>query len=873
MSHTRLCRVLVCVAVGSGVGAPAAASPKDDGYRGIWFTLGQLKGPYGDKYSGGLGTYTAKHVPLAVYSPEANKTFFVYGGTVRGKRHLLIMASYYDHVRDVVPRPTIVHDKGGVKDPHDNASLCLDEKGHVWVFVSGRGRARPGFKYRSAEPFSVESFERVSTEEMTYPQPWCLPGRGLVHLFTKYTRGRELYWEASPDGVAWSEDAMLAGFGGHYQVSGHRRGVVASAFNWHPEGRVDKRTNLYFVQTDDGGTTWRTVSGTVLPTPLRSIENAALVRDYEREGLLVYLKDLNFDADGRPLILYVTSKGHEPGPQNGPRTWRLAHWNGEQWLFRDVARSDHNYDMGSLYVEPDGAWRVIAPTEPGPQPHGAGGEMAAWVSTDRGATWGKTVSLTAGSERNHTYARRPVHAHADFYAFWADGDPFKVTPSRLYFANKTGDRVRVLPDLMKGPVEAPPLLRQARVREVVVGEGWARNAVNATTFRQSSVATHGDTQYTAYYDPAARMVLAKRKLGTDEWHTHVTPHKGNVRDAHNGISLAVDGAGVLHVAWDHHGHPLRYARGKTPGALDLTDRLAMTGQAEKHVTYPEFFNLDNGDLLFLYRDGGSGCGRTMLNRYDATTRSWSVVQHPLIDGEGRRNAYTNQIAIDPAGGWHISWNWRESGDAATNHDLCYARSTDQGRTWRRSDGQPYTLPITAGNADVVCPIPQNSELINQCAMAVDSRGRPMIATYWRPAGSEIPQYHLVWFDGTSWRTSQVGQRTTPFTLRGGGSKRVPISRPKLAVDARDRVYLLFRDAERGSRISVAVSDDAQRRAWRTLDLTSAPVGFCEPTYDGPLWRRDGVLHVFVQRVGQGDAETLEDVPPKPVRVLEWSPNQ
>ena len=46
--------------------------PKYDGYQGIWFTLGQFS-EYGDKYSGGLGTYTAKHVPLAVYSEEAKK--------------------------------------------------------------------------------------------------------------------------------------------------------------------------------------------------------------------------------------------------------------------------------------------------------------------------------------------------------------------------------------------------------------------------------------------------------------------------------------------------------------------------------------------------------------------------------------------------------------------------------------------------------------------------------------------------------------------------------------------------------------------------------------------------------------------------------
>src|SRR2546430_12855558 len=108
--------------------APSAPSnPKADGYRGIWFTLGQ-RSQYGDKYSGGLGTYTANHIPIAIYAPAVNKTFFVYGGTIKDQRHLLIMASYYDHARNLVPRPTIVHDKNGVNDPHDNASLSIDER-------------------------------------------------------------------------------------------------------------------------------------------------------------------------------------------------------------------------------------------------------------------------------------------------------------------------------------------------------------------------------------------------------------------------------------------------------------------------------------------------------------------------------------------------------------------------------------------------------------------------------------------------------------------------------------------------------------------------------------------------------------------------
>lgn len=80
--------------------------------------------------------------------------------------------------------------------------------------------------------------------------------------------------------------------------------------------------------------------------------------------------------------------------------------------------------MVPLYIEPDGLWRVIAPTEPGPQPWTTGGEMVLWTSRDQGATWIKVKQLTRNSRFNHTYAHRPVNAHPDFYAFWADGNPF-----------------------------------------------------------------------------------------------------------------------------------------------------------------------------------------------------------------------------------------------------------------------------------------------------------------------------------------------------------------------------------------------------------------------------------------------------------------
>lgn len=438
----------------------ASADPRRvDGYRPIWFDLGQAN-EYGSKYSGGLGTYTAKHRPMAIYSPEADKTFFVYGGTTHAnERHLLAMVSYYDHATGLVPKPTLVHDKEGVTDPHDNPSLGIDGRGYLWIFVSGRARNRMGSIYRSIKPFDIDEFKLLSEEELTYPQPVWIPEKGFLFTFTRYTDGRELYWKTYDAGAdSWSEAAKLAGMGGHYQLTESQWGKVITAFNMHPGGIVDKRTNLYFLQTTDFGDTWQTVRGETLVPPLIDPDCSALVRDYRVEDRLVYLKDIAFDAEGHPVILYITSCFHQAGPKGDPRIWTIAHWTEEKWRFHEVTQSTHNYDMGSIYIEGDGTWNILAPTEPGPQYNGAGGEVALWTSVNRGVSWKKVRNVTHRSDRNHNYVRRPINAHPDFYALWADGNPDRFSISYLYFTNRTGSQVWQLPYEMTGDLASPCLM-------------------------------------------------------------------------------------------------------------------------------------------------------------------------------------------------------------------------------------------------------------------------------------------------------------------------------------------------------------------------------------------------------------------------------
>lgn len=401
---------------------------------------------------------------------------------------------------------------------------------------------------------------------------------------------------------------------------------------------------------------------------------------------------------------------------------------------------------------------------------------------------------------------------------------------------------------------------------VEVGKGYSRTSVNTTVFRNNSVVTDGDEQYISYYDGEGYLVLGKRKLDSKEWTVHRTQYKGNVKDAHNVISLMLDGEGYLHVSFDHHGHKLNYCRSVAPRSLELGPKESMVGTEEDDVTYPEFYTLAGGDLLFAYRSGASGRGNLVLNRYSLKDHAWKRVQDVLIDGENKRNAYW-QLYVDSKGVIHLSWVWRETWKVETNHDLCYARSYDNGKTWYKANGKKYELPIKADNAEYACRLPQNSELINQTSMSADAEGHPYIATYWRDPDSDVPQYRLVWHDGENWYNRQVSQRTTPFSLSGGGTKMIPIARPRIVVDG-EKVFYIFRDVERGSKVSMFYTNHIKSGEWKIADLTTFAVDAWEPSHDTELWKNRRQLHLYVQHTLQGDGERQEDIDPQPVYVLE-----
>ncbi|MBR0057574.1 MAG: glycoside hydrolase family 88 protein, partial [Kiritimatiellae bacterium] len=384
---------------------------KADGFRGIWYYNQPSGDEYVYKYSGGMGTYCAGHIPMAVYSRDADKTFFCFGGTDGRNTTLLQCVSYFDHRTGLLARPTVVFDKHTV-DAHDNCVINLDDRGYIYVFSASHGKDRPSAIARSENPYDISKFKVVWEGNFSYPQPFYFPGRGFLFLHCWYMAGRSnCLMTGSEDGTRWSGRSLLARFNsGHYQRAWqfvpegpqpNAAAKVGVAFDQHPKGKgLNWRTDVFYMESDDFGETWRNAAGEALALPLDRRDNPALALSYADKSRNVYIKGVKFDPQGRPVVLYTVSRGYRAGPEDGPREWKLAKWTGAEWREIDTGiRSDSNYDFAELYVDGERDWRIIGASETGPQPYNPGGEIAAWISHDAGETWSFEKALTSGSGR------------------------------------------------------------------------------------------------------------------------------------------------------------------------------------------------------------------------------------------------------------------------------------------------------------------------------------------------------------------------------------------------------------------------------------------------------------------------------------------
>lgn len=309
-----------------------------------------------------------------------------------------------------------------------------------------------------------------------------------------------------------------------------------------------------------------------------------------------------------------------------------------------------------------------------------------------------------------------------------------------------------------------PSPQQPAVDQVVdVAPVWSGHPVSF------ALLTHGKRQFVAFYDDQRRMTVASRTVDSRQWQFVRLPSAVGW-DSHNSLTMAIDDAGLLHVIGNMHNVPLIYFRSEQPDDISTLRKVpAMIGTREHSCTYPHFFRGPDNELLFTYRDGRSGRGDQIWNVYDPKSQTWRrLMNEPLFSGQGKMNAYFKGPVRDRHGMFHVCWVWRNSGDCATNHDLCYARSKNLVK-WETSDGGPLRLPITAETAEIVDPVPPGGGIINgNTRIGFDRHDRPILSYHKHDAVGNTQIYNAR-RENDGWKICQASNWNHRWEFSGGGS--------------------------------------------------------------------------------------------------------
>ncbi len=266
------------------------------------------------KYSGPMGTYTAKHIPIAVRGNDVD--YFTFSKNHKKVLEIMVGDSNGNLVKITEKTDTI--------DPHDNAVINYWD-GYIWVVVSGRSTVREAIAYRSKNRDDISEFIEIDRGEWTYPQLWQ-----HVMIYSKYNNWRrELHAKNR-----FCDNKLVEG--GHYAVSYDDGEWVHMAYNWHPEGKVDDRTGVYYMKSRDG-CNWFDVNDNELTLPLSEFDTSTLLHETNR----LYLKDLTV-KDGEVNILAVESD--LAFPYGGTR--KLYRFTPTEKNF--ITDVGHNYNTGGF---------------------------------------------------------------------------------------------------------------------------------------------------------------------------------------------------------------------------------------------------------------------------------------------------------------------------------------------------------------------------------------------------------------------------------------------------------------------------------------------------------------------------------------------
>ena len=316
------------------------------------------------------------------------------------------------------------------------------------------------------------------------------------------------------------------------------------------------------------------------------------------------------------------------------------------------------------------------------------------------------------------------------------------------------------------------------------------NYFNSILFSTPVTTFNGDA-YICYLSASRDVIVAKCAAGKNSWaKTRIA--RGVTVDGRDNFSVGIDSAGYIHVSFGTRSRPLKYFISKKPGDISRFHSGKMTGVAEDLVASPRFFKSPSNKLYFLYRNGSPGSSDLYIKEYDAGTRKWSDLAAPLIRGTGASSSaspYEFTLAWDPRENMHLFWNWRRNGDMPRSEifDVLYAKYDKSRSRWEKSNGAPYSLPITKGNAEEIDNIWMNLGLSDQDSVFADKNCFPH-AVYQKFAPDGHSEIFHARFNGSSWRITQATNMNKPVSWNT-----YDLWRTQMLIDRSNTIYIFFTD--------------------------------------------------------------------------------
>ena len=435
---------------------------------------------------------------------------------------------------------------------------------------------------------------------------------------------------------------------------------------------------------------------------------------------------------------------------------------------------------------------------------------------------------------------------------------------------------------------------------VLATGGNFSQVINGSPYQQETLITHDGYQYASWYHNGGNqdIYVSRRNLAGNVWETIDTGYNmenGNQNwDSHNVISMGISGDGRIHLSYDHHVDGLRYLTtgigvATSSGGVwnssifnDERNSLNLGSTSIPRVTYPRFANVGD-DLVFTYRDYGSGSGDQRIADYDAQTGQWSSTRfvtkgrstNQTYDDvnespSNNRNSYHNGFHADSSGRLHTTWTWRESTQDG-NHDIMYAYSDDKGVTWRNNDGDlvgTNSAPITLNSPGIeVVDLDRRQALLNQQGQIVDADGGVHVLMFHRPTGpaytnspfSDRPNsdYHHYYRDPL---TGLWDVNPFPSGIAVG-------SRPRIGVDSAGHLFGVY---TQGDDLVIAGAERTQGgyADWEILYREQTRNYNGTPLIDTARLFDEGILSIFVQE--EATATSPTNPTGSPLHVIEFS---